>query len=221
VPTQSADQAEIDFFMKSDAPPYRPAHGPHGSNPIPNVWYNLVTHAQRIDNHDATLGCTSKMHKQVLIRHNRSALVDTRQWNVAKYGQVCGFYRKSLQHPLKPGKAANINLIPPQLPGPNHEMWEMPTPSPIGHPQEPPPAPYGLYSNQIAGNQAKRAPSLRYYLPYKEIPAPSKAAIRSIQQVLDTMRKKKDAAELIKKFETRYDAWKKSWFEGKAGESQK
>jgi hypothetical protein len=221
VPTQLAEQAEIDFYMKPDAQAFKTVNGPHGLITVPNLDYNIVTHAQRNDNHYVHLGSTSKMHKQVLIRHSRWALVDTRPWNVAKYGQVCGYYRKSSEHPLLPGKAANFNVIPPELPGPNHEIWEKPRPSPIGHPLEPPPAPYGLYSNQVAGNQAKPAPSLRYYLPYKEIPAPSKAAIRSIQQVLHTMGNKKDAAQLINKFETHYRAWKKTWFAGKAGESQK
>jgi hypothetical protein len=221
VPVQSANQAEIDFYMKPDAPEFKTAQGPHGPVTVRNSDYNIVTHAQRNDDRNAHLGSTSKMQKQVLIRHNRLALVDTRSWDQAKYGQICGHYRKSSEHPLMPGKTANANLIPPALPGPNDMIWATPGSYPIGHPPEG--STGGLYSNPayFAGNQAKNAPSLRYYDPYKPIPAPNKAAVSSIRQVLDTMRKEKGAAQLINQFETYYEAWKKTWFAGQAGESPK
>ena len=161
------------------------------------------------------------MHAQALIRHNRLALADNRPWNQAAYGRICGYYRKSPEHPLNPDKSSNANLIPGAPPGPNDMMWAVPGAYPMGHPFGG--STGGLYSNQgqSAGNKAKTASSLRYYAPYKRIPAPSQAAVNYIWQVLSAMSKNKAAAELIKQFETYYKAWKQTWFAGQEAMSSK
>ena len=137
MPTDSANAAEIDIYIKRDAPQTITKQHPSGQVvTINNVEYNLVTHAHRNDHLNPAyghLGSTSKMHKQALIRHNRLALQDDRPWNQAKYGRIIGHYHKHPEHPLKPGKQANANLLPPALPGPNHMMWAQLGTYPIGH----------------------------------------------------------------------------------------
>jgi hypothetical protein len=223
VPTQSANEAEIDIYKKHDAPQTKVFNHPtRGPLTIPNLEYNIVLHAHRNDDrNNAALGSTSKMQKQILIRHHRSALVDNRPWNQVAYGQICGYYRKHPGHPSNPGKSSNASLLPGVPPGPNNMIWSLPGAYPIGHPLEG--SGNGLYGipGYSEGNQAKKAPALRYYAPFKKIPPPSPAAVESIRQVLSTMSKKRAAAELIHKFEDHYKAWKKTWFAGKAAMSAK
>jgi hypothetical protein len=216
-----ANEAEIDIYMKRDAPPTRVIQRQGSTLTVPNLDYNIVTHAHRNDDRNATLGSTCKMQAQALIRHNRSALADNRPWNQAVYGQIWGFYRKSPEHPLNPGKSSNANLIPGAPPGPNDMMWAVPGAYPTGHPLKG--SIGGLYSIQAqsAGNKVKTASALRYYAPYKPIPAPSQAAVNYIRQVLSAMRQNKAAAELIKKFESYYGAWKQTWFAGQGAMSSK
>jgi hypothetical protein len=132
--------------MKRDAPQTRTVQRREGPVSIPYADYNIVTHAHRNDHRNAALGSTSKMHTQVLIRHDRSALADDGPWNQAAYGQICGYYRKSPEHPLKPGKSKKANLIPGAPPGPNDMMWAVPRTYPMGHPLED--STGGLHSNQ-------------------------------------------------------------------------
>jgi hypothetical protein len=200
--------------MKENAPEYRTRTRPDGTEiSYRNLEYNIVMHAHRNDNLNAPMGSTSKMREQTLIRHDRHALEDNRPWNQVAYGQICLHYRKSSEHPSLPGKEKNASLIPGLLPGPQGEIWAHPQKYPVGHPLEDE-AP-AQQSNQggAAGKQAKKAPKLRYYNPSQPIPVPSQAAVKSIRQAVSTM-KKQGAGQFIRKFDTYYAAWRKTWFEG-------
>jgi hypothetical protein len=222
VPIDSANEAEIEIYMKNDAPPTRELNRP-GRSPrtFPNPDFNCIMHAHRNDDRNAALGSTSKMRAQALIRHHRSGLVDQRPWRQSVYGQICGYYRKHAEHPSNPGKSHNANLFPPKPAGPEEEINSKPGTYPVGHPLEG--SAHGLYRipGWSEGNQANQATALRYYAPFKKIPPPSRDAVESIRQVLSTMSKKRAAAELILKFEDHYKAWKKKWFVGKAAMSAK
>lgn len=211
----SANLAEIDIYMKRDAPEYRRIQRHGATVEIPNKDYNIIMHAHRNDLLNATLRSTSKMQSQVLIRHDRTALTDSGPWNEVTYDQICGHYRKSSEHPLQPGKSKNWNLIPGAPPGPNDRFWKVPRKYPVGHPMNEPTS--GQYGNQ----GGYTAHPLRYYAPYKTIPPPSKAAVSYIQRVQVNMSKEKATAVLITKFKTYYEAWKKTWFVGEAAKSPK